>query len=267
MKILACQIDVPETRTAEAVREHAHDTASRVRAAAAGKTFDLVLLPELSAIEYSDAAFAVLPDLMPAMDDMHAKFADLADDLGAPVCYGHPGAAADTGKATIRQTIVSPDGTLQLAYDKMHIAQFGDSHEAATFAPGTTPGLAEIGGRKVGVSICYDLRFPELYRALAVTGGADVILHPVAFARDVSFPSWHSFAITRAMENQVWFLSLNRAGATWGKSILAPPAMDDAHPPVIFGDSEEFRLLDLDDAAIQRARDMLPFRKDLAAGN
>ena len=263
MKILAGQIDVPETRTAEAVRAHAHDTASRVRAAAAGKTFDLVLLPELSAIEYSDTAFAALPDLMPAMVDVHAKFADLADDLGAPVCYGHPGDA--NGKATIRQTIVSPDGSVQLAYDKIHIAQFGDSHEAATFAPGSTPGLAEVGGRRVGVSICYDLRFPELYRALAVTGGADVILHPVAFARDVSFPSWHSFAITRAMENQVWFLSLNRAGVDWGKSILAPPAMDDDHLPLIFGDGEEFRLLDLDDAAIQRAREVLPFRKDLAS--
>lgn len=267
MKILACQIEVPETRTADAVRSHVHDTASKIRAAAAGQDPDFVLLPELAAMEYSDEAFALLGDLMPAMADAQAMFADLADDLGVPICYGHPGepAGAANGKATIRQTIVAPDGAELLAYDKIHIAQFGDSHEAATFAPGTAPGLAKVAGQPLGVAICYDLRFPELFRALAVDGGANIILLPVAFARDVSFPSWHSFAITRAMENQVWFLSLNRAGPTWGKSILAPPAMDDDHPPVIFGDGEEFRLLDLDDAAIKRAREVLPIRKDLAA--
>lgn len=262
MKILACQIDVPETRTADAVIAHVRDTASKIRAAAAGQAIDLVALPELAAMEYSDTAFALLSDLMPAMDEVRDVFADLAGDLEAPVCYGHPGSS--DGKPTIRQTTLAPDGAALSAYDKIHIAQFGDSHEAATFTAGTEPGLVEIAGRPVGVSICYDLRFPELYRRLAVEGGADVILHPVAFARDLSFPSWHSFAITRAMENQVWFLSLNRAGETWGKSILAPPAMDEAHPPVVFGDGEEFRLLDLDDEAVKRARDVLPFRKDLA---
>ena len=84
-------------------------------------------------------------------------------------------------------------GQLVLAYDKMHLCDMGDCSE---IAHGCSPGEGELGvfecdGVRVGVTICYDLRFPELYRALAWDAGCDLILHPAALVRDATFPMYH----------------------------------------------------------------------------
>ena len=90
-------------------------------------------------------------------------------------------------------------------------------------ATGSTPGVVEINGVKVGVTICYDIRFPELYRKLAWDADCDLILHPSAFIRDATFPCYHQFVTTRAVENGVYLLSVNYAGEDFGDSIAVPP--------------------------------------------
>lgn len=263
MQILAGQIDIPVTRRRDDQLAHLRQLAARMRAACDDGVPDLIVLPELAAQEYGDEAFAHLDELD---DDLTGPvfetFAALAGELGCPIAFGMARRAA--GRRHISQVLVGADGRLAGVYDKLHCAQFGASGEAAHFSPGDHLLVTEIAGWRVGVVICYDLRFPELARRLAAEG-AELILHPVAFTRDFSFASWHAFVTTRAMENQCYWLSLNRAGAEWGHSLLCPPLMDDDHPALAFGSREEWHWLTLDKAALREARHRLPLERDRRA--
>ena len=99
--------------------------------------------------------------------------------------------------------------------------------------------MFEVNGFRLSPIICYDIRIPELSRALAVDHEVDVILHSGAYFRDSSFYSWHHFAISRAVENQIFLLSLNRAGADYGQSIFCPPWADEERKPIIFSEHDE----------------------------
>jgi predicted amidohydrolase len=111
-----------------------------------------------------------------------------------------------------------------LAYDKMHLCDMGACSEVAYgIARGTEPGVFDCRGYSVGLTICYDLRFPELHRHLSWDRDCDLILHPAAFVRDATFPCYHQFVTTRAVENGVYMLSVNYAGDEFGASIAVPP--------------------------------------------
>ncbi|MEM7348678.1 MAG: hypothetical protein AAF485_30990 [Chloroflexota bacterium] len=88
------------------------------------------------------------------------------------------------------------------------------------------------------------------------------MLHPVAFSRDDSFPSWHHFVITRALENHTYFLSLNRAGEFWGNSIFCPPWSGDHLSATTFGVDEEIRVFTVDRLILDEARATYPFSQD-----
>ncbi|MEQ6916208.1 carbon-nitrogen hydrolase family protein [Halomonas aquatica] len=260
MQILAGQIEIPVTRSRDDQLAHLQQLAARMRAACDDEVPDLIVLPELAAQEYGDEAFACLE----ALDDdltgpVCETFADMARELGCPIAFGMARRAGD--RRHISQVLVGADGRLTGIYDKLHCAQFGASGEAAHFSPGEHLLVTEIAGWRIGVVICYDLRFPELARRLA-TEGAELILHPVAFTRDFSFASWHAFVTTRAMENQLYWLSLNRAGLDWGHSLLCPPLMDDHHPSLAFGSQEEWHWLTLEKQTLVEARNRLPLARD-----
>lgn len=111
--------------------------------------------------------------------------------------------------------------------------------------------------------ICYDIRIPELARTLVVDHAVDAILHCGAYYRDESFHTWNPFAIARALENQVFFLSLNRAGDSYGNSLLCPPWQDENTPPVKFAaTAEEFQVITLDRGTLAKARRDYTFLKD-----
>ncbi|MDR9438794.1 MAG: carbon-nitrogen hydrolase family protein [Halomonas sp.] len=260
MQILAGQITIPRTRSRDDQLSHLRCLAERMRAACTDATPDLIVLPELSAQEYGDDAFACLD----ALDDdlsgpVVTTFTDLARELGTTIAFGMARRTDD--QRHISQVLVGPDGRLAGVYDKLHCAQFGASGEAAHFSPGERLLVTEIAGWQVGMVICYDLRFPELARRLA-DEGAELILHPVAFARDFSFASWHAFVTTRALENQLYWLSLNRAGEAWGQSLFCPPLVDDDHPPLAFGSDEQWRWLTLEEQVVKAARARLPLSRD-----
>ncbi|MGI9404759.1 MAG: carbon-nitrogen hydrolase family protein, partial [Hyphomicrobiaceae bacterium] len=142
-------------------------------------------------------------------------------------------------------------------FDKLHRAQFGFSEEKEFFSPGEHIFTFECLGVRVAPIICYDIRFPELLRTLVLDHGVELILHCGAYGRDESFDSWHAFVTTRAMENQVYVLSLNRAGAQFGDSVFCGPWVDADHPPVRFPATDEafVRLtVSLDHLADIRAR-------------
>lgn len=266
MKLLAGQIRIPRTRCRGDQLAHLQSLGRRLREACREATPDLVVLPELAAQEYGDAAFACLRDLDDDLEGpVFETFAGLARELGCYIAYGaarRSGARHDGARRhLISQVLVSPEGRVAGIYDKLHCAQFGASGEAAYFAPGEHLLVADIAGWRVGVMICYDLRFPELARRLA-DEGVELVLHPVAFTRDFSFASWHAFVTARAMERQVYWLSLNRAGEAWGHSLLCPPLVDEAHLPQAFGNEEALRWFTLDRGALAAARERLPLSRD-----
>ncbi len=263
MKILACQIDIPSVVTAEQRDAHVRRIATRIgeHIELAGGV-DLVLLPELSTISYSKEAFENLDELA---EDLHgpstAVFSKTAQEIGAYVCFGLP-RQADDNTYRISQIVIDGKGQLVGHYDKIHLAGSGEAAESSHFSPGHHLLVFDVAGVRTAPIICYDQRFPELARTLVVEHGVDLLLHPVAFHKDSTFPSWHPFVITRALENQVHLLSLNQAGDDCGASIFSPPGFDDARQPLVFPDEEIFRILEVDCAYTAQTRRNNSYRED-----
>lgn len=265
MRLLACQTTIAATRNRLDQRAHLDALAERLRTAAAQQRPDLIVLPELSSQEYGEQAFEAMDELD---DDLQgpvtAHYCALAQELACPIAFGvarRSRLADGSIQRHISQVVVDAEGRLAGAYDKLHCAQFGASAEAAHFSPGERLVTLDIAGWRVGFMICYDLRFSELaarYRQL----GVDLMVHPVAFTRDFSFTSWHSFVITRAMENQCYWLSLNRAGSDWGHSLLCPPLVTSEASPEVLGEEQAFVCWQLERDTLERARKRLPLAGD-----
>jgi len=104
-------------------------------------------------------------------------------------------------------------------YHKIHLfnysGEFGLYRESDEMSPGETTSVVDVAGKKVGLSICYDLRFPELYRELSLQKGAEVLLVPAAFTLETGRAHWHTLLRARAIEN----LSFVLAAAQWGSHI------------------------------------------------
>ncbi|MFQ5420933.1 MAG: carbon-nitrogen hydrolase family protein, partial [Anaerolineae bacterium] len=224
----------------------------------------LILLPELATVEYSVESFEKLGELAEPLDgETFTAVSAFAQKMKCAVCYGWP--RVENGRTFISQVVVGPSGDILADYDKLHLAQFGASMEPDYFSRGGKLAVFELQGIRFGIIICYDFRFSELIKTLVCTHQVDVILHPVAFAKDATFASWHHFVICRAMEYQIYFLSVNRAGEMWGGSILCPPWVDYQTQPIILGEQEEARLMTIDKQVIASVREMYPFRRDKLA--
>lgn len=266
MKILACQVSIPETRTLEDKDVHVRSLIKRIEQYCKNNEIpDLIVLPELSTIEYSLESFKRLDILGEDLNDFSFHcFSELAQKLNCHIAYGFPKKESrnKNGRYFITQSVISPDGKYVTHFDKLHIAQFGASEEKRYFSPGNKLGIFNINGCRAGIIICYDFRFPRLTSIMCEKFQLDLILHPVAFTRDATFESWHNFVITRALENQVYFLSLNRAGKDWGKSMFCPPWIDEITKPEIMGCKEEFRIFELDTGIIKQVRETYSFDKD-----
>ena len=155
------------------------------------------------------------------------------------------------------------EGELVGYYDKVHLAQYGASIEKEFFDRGNHLFTFSVNGLKLAPIICYDIRIPELSRTLAIDNEVDLILHCGAYYRDESFHSWHAFATTRALENQVFFLSLNRAGANYGHSVFCRLWMDESIPLQCFSiHDEDFCMIEIKQTEIKTARNRYTFLKD-----
>ena len=238
LRILACQITIPETRTRVARDRHLADLASRLRSRLKPGEFDLIVLPELSSIEYSDAAFGCLDELEESLDGPSFEtFSAIACDLGVAIAFGFP-RRGSSGRH-ICQAVIGSDGRLLGHYDKLHAAEFGASSETAHFRPGDHLFAFDLKGLRIAPVICYDIRFDGLFARLA-REGVDLVLHCGAYFRDPSFHSWPHFVVTRAIEHNLLWLSLNRAGSDWGGSIWCPAHADSEQPEVRLGTDEIF---------------------------
>ncbi|MER9489949.1 carbon-nitrogen hydrolase family protein [Mesorhizobium sp. M0563] len=266
LRLLAYQIFIPPTRNPTERDRHLARAAAMVsnRLSREPEPIDLVVLPELSSIEYSREAFEALHVLAEPLDGLSFKtWRAVAERFGVTIAYGLP--VFTDGLLQITQVVVGPDGERRGAYAKLHTAQFGASMEKEFFSSGDHIFVFDVAGFRVAPIICYDIRIPELSRTLCVDHGVDLLLHCGAYARDLTYFSWHHFVITRALENQVYVLSVNRAGQDFGGSIFCPPWIDQTQSPHHFGDGEVIETLTVTRSAIEAARRTYPFLADRLA--
>lgn len=261
VRVLACQLAIPPIASANDRDAHVDATAIKLDKLLEAESADLVVLPELSTLSYSRTTFEQLGELAESLDGRSVEvFAELAARRRVYIAFGI--ARTDNDRTLISQVVVNPRGEFEGAYDKLHMAQFGASMEKEFFSAGDHLLVFVVNGIRVAPVICYDFRFPDLISTLCRKHGVDLVIHPVAFYRDRSFPSWHHIATARAVENQIYYLSLNRAGETFGESIWCPPWIDDELAPDRFGTEQAFRYFTVDTKIIDRVRDEYPFADD-----
>lgn len=145
---------------------------------------------------------------------------------------GMPERSADPERPYNTLALFSPDGRFSAPYRKIHLfdVDLADRsyRESAASSAGAEPAVVEAAGLRVGLSICYDLRFPELYRALA-DRGAEVLVVPAAFTVPTGKDHWHVLLRARAIESQAYVVAAGQWGkhpggrVTYGKSCIIDP--------------------------------------------
>lgn len=262
LQVLACQIAVPPTVSPGERDAHLKNLGAKVSRELSNRRADLVALPELSSIDYSRRAFDQLEALSESLDGPSFKvWRAIAREHATHIAYSFPRRAERGFRISL--AVVAPSGDLLGYYDKLHLADYGASMEKEYFQKGEHLFVFEVNGLRIAPIICYDIRIPELSRTLVVEHGVNMIVHAGAYYRDRSFYSWHQFAVSRAIENQMFFLSLNRAGDDYGHSIFCRPWADQDREPVVFAEHEEqFRHLTVECTEIKSARRRYSFLKD-----
>jgi predicted amidohydrolase len=235
-----------------------------VRAAHAAGA-ELICLPEyFSCLKVSDDLFAVgaLPeDAHPAL----GRSKELARELGVWLLLGSLAVKAGPDKVCNRSYLLDPGGRTIARYDKLHLfdvdLEGGERYrESAIIVPGERAVLAPTPWGSLGLTICYDLRFPQLYRALA-QAGASFLAVPAAFSRTTGQAHRHVLLRARAIETGCYVLAPCQCGThgggrpTYGHSLIVDPwgrVLADG------GEDIGFVMAEIDPAEVAKARTMVP---------
>ncbi len=232
-------------------------------AAAAGAQY--VQTPEMTNImELSrENLFAAIAE--EEKDICLAAFRKLARELKIHLHIGSLAIKVSPERAANRAFIIDPHGEIVARYDKIHMFDVdlagGESYrESNNFRPGESAVAVDLPFARFGLTICYDLRFPALYRALA-EAGATMLTIPAAFTRQTGEAHWHTLIRARAIENGSFVLAAAQGGehengrATYGHSLVVDPwgrivAEGGTEPGVI--------MAEIDPAAVAAARAKVP---------
>ena len=261
------QLRTPATHTAAL----AHALPLIQQAADEGAT--LIVTPEGTNILQRDRAL-LLPQLTVLDHDPVVNgLRELAADLRVWLVIGSALVLREDGKAANRQVLIAPDGAIAATYDKLHMFDVDlptgeTARESAIYEPGDRAVVADAAGTRLGLTICYDMRFPAVYRALA-TAGATVMTIPAAFTRPTGEAHWEVLLRARAIETGSFVLAAAQGGfhedgrGTWGHSTIVAPwgeivgKLDHDEPGVL--------IADLDLAAAEAARAAIPALKNARA--
>ncbi|MCL4186118.1 MAG: carbon-nitrogen hydrolase family protein [Rhodobacteraceae bacterium] len=245
-------------------------TRALVREAAAGGA-GFVLTPEVTNCLSSDRAHQARVLVHEEADATLATLAADAAALGIWLLIGSLGLRTHDadGRFANRSFLVAPDGRVAARYDKIHMFDVDVSEtevyrESAGYRPGTRAVLAETPFARIGMTVCYDVRFPHLYRRLA-KAGAEVLTVPAAFNHLTGAAHWESLLRARAIENGAYVLAPAQCGThaahngrprrTHGHSLAVAPwgevlADGGEAPGVVFAE--------IDRAEVARARGRVP---------
>jgi hypothetical protein len=200
-------------------------------AAAAGA--DYVLTPEVSNMMQLNRK-ALFEQLANEEDDRSLKaYRALAGELKIHLHVGSLALRASPDRAVNRSFLIGPDGAVIASYDKIHMFDIdlpdGESYrESANYQPGETAVISDLPWGRIGLTICYDVRFPALYRALAESG-ASFLTVPSAFTRKTGEAHWHTLLRARAIETGCFVFAAAQAGLhennreTYGHSLIVDP--------------------------------------------
>ena len=237
-------------------------------AASQGATY--VQTPEMTGMLQRDraAAKAVLRD--EGNDVIARTGSELARELGIFMHVGSTAIALDDGKLANRGFLFGPDGKILNRYDKIHMFDVdldnGESwRESAAYRPGSEARVLSLPFAEMGFAICYDVRFPALFRAQAVAG-AEVMTVPAAFTKQTGEAHWEILLRARAIENGVFVVAAAQAGRhedgreTFGHSMIVDPwgrVLASAGP-----EGEAVIVADIDPSAVKAAHDKIPNLKN-----
>ncbi|MFG1223458.1 carbon-nitrogen hydrolase family protein [Xanthobacter wiegelii] len=239
------------------------DAAAALIREAAREGAQYVQTPEVTNIMELDrkVLFEKLQD--EGADATLASLRQLTRELGITLHIGSLALKVSDAKAVNRGFVIDPDGEISARYDKIHMFDVdlgnGESYrESNAYRPGERAILTDVDGIRLGMTICYDLRFPSLYRALA-EGGAKVLTVPSAFTRPTGEAHWHVLLRARAIENGAYVLAAAQGGRhengrdTYGHSLVVDPwgrviAEGGTDPGVILAE------IDMAEVAAARAR-------------
>lgn len=229
---------------------------------------DLVVLPEMF------ACLGVKNQVALAKARFHEAgvlktIADWSKRLSTTIIAGSvPLISADAEDRVKASCLVyGPDGELQTRYDKIHLFDVdvadnkGSYRESDTFSPGDKPSTTTINDKKLGLSICYDLRFPELFQQYQAQG-CDMITVPSAFTFKTGQAHWEILLRARAVETQSFVLAANQGGRhddgreTWGHSMIIAPTGEILAEVTESGPSVAVAELDFD--LLQQVRSAMP---------
>lgn len=236
--------------------------------AAAARGATLVATPEGSNLLQRDrAAFA---RAVPAADDptVLARPSALARELGITLLVGSVLVQrAAGGRAANRTLLFGPDGALLAQYDKIHLFDVSlgglgqETRESDSYHPGSQAVVADTPAGRLGLTICYDLRFPLLYRQLA-QAGAGILVVPAAFTRPTGEAHWEVLLRARAIETGSYVIAPAQGGlhedgrTTYGHSLIVGPWGDVLAR--LDHDAPGLVVADLDPAAVAEARRRIP---------
>lgn len=201
--------------------------------AAAAKGAHLILLPEYAAL--LDGSGRVMREHSPVEEQHPAltKFRAFAHDSGAWLLVGSLTVKIDDERMVNRSYLLSPEGTITARYDKIHMFDVTLPsgkviRESSAYRPGDQAVIAATPWGPLGMTICYDLRFPQLYRALA-KAGALFLAVPSSFQRETGVAHWHALLRARAIENLSYVFAPAMCGdhpgnrMTYGHSLIIDP--------------------------------------------
>ena len=233
-------------------------------AARAGAVY--VQSPEMTGAVVRDSKARSLAFKSEELDVTAIAAARLSAELGIFLHVGSTAIVRPDGKLANRAMLYSPEGALIARYDKIHMFDVdldnGESwRESAAYEPGTQAVVCDLGMARLGLAVCYDLRFPQLFRAEAIAG-ADILTVPAAFTRQTGEAHWHVLLRARAIENGAFVVAAAQGGLhedgreTFGHSLIIDPwgrilaEADHDRPAVV--------LAEIDTAASAEARSKIP---------
>lgn len=246
------------------------DSMERLVAEAAREGATYVQTPEMTGALQRDRAAMKLILRREENDPVVAAARSLAAKHGIHLHLGSTAIDRGDGMLANRGYLFSPSGEQIVSYDKIHMFDVdlanGESwRESSVYSPGTEVKTASLPFAELGFAICYDVRFPELFRTQALAG-IEVMSVPAAFTRQTGEAHWHVLLRARAIENGMFVVAAAQAGVhedgreTYGHSLIIDPwgkVLAEAGPT-----GESVIVADIDIATVQTARSRIPNLKN-----
>ena len=221
-----------QMRSGIGVARNVADATALIREAA-GMGARYVLTPEMTTILDRDRDRLLAAIAPEESDPSLAAFRKLAAELGIHLHIGSMAIRLPGDGVANRSFLIGADGAIVARYDKIHMFDVdlagGESYrESRLYRPGSTATVADLPEARLGLTVCYDIRFPHLYRALA-KAGASLIAVPAAFTKTTGEAHWHVLIRARAIETGAFVIAAAQGGHhedgrdTYGHSMIVDP--------------------------------------------